>query len=100
MKQIRQFKFSLAKILRHLLTEEDNETYDTSRTMYVLAVSVAFVLEGYSIFVLKQVFDLQAFGFGMGALSVAFGFAKRAESTMDVIGSSQNNGSVPPKGGV
>lgn len=69
----------IAKVAKHLFTESDNETYDTTRTIYVLSWLVAIGGVIYNVGWLAEPFDVQAFGTGMGLLTAAFGLSKLGE---------------------
>ena len=61
-------------IIRQLLTESDNVTHDLYRYLAVASVVSGLALPVYA--VLKgQLFDMQAFGVGTGALLAGVGVA-------------------------
>lgn len=67
----------LAKLIKHLITDSDNETYDTTRFLFVLSWISAIVFQTLHGF---ADFNLQNFGIGMGALTAAFGLSKAGEA--------------------
>lgn len=70
---------SPVKILKHLVTDDDNETFDTTRTMFVVSVAVAIGLTIYSVCAERNTFDIKDFGIGLGAITAAFGISKKME---------------------
>jgi hypothetical protein len=69
---------SLAKVLRHLFTESDNETYDTSRTVFLVSFVFALCFSAADFYV-NKVFKLQDFGVAIATMSAAFGLSKKLE---------------------
>jgi len=70
------------KVLTQILTGADNETHDMGRYIAILSFMTAFTLEVYSVVKLGKVFDIQAFGTGVGILMAGVGaMLKLKEST-------------------
>ena len=65
----------MSKWLRDLLTGSDNVTYDLVRLLAVLSIFVGLGLSIYSVVIKGQVFSLQDFGIGVGAVFLAVGAA-------------------------
>ena len=65
----------MSKWLRDLLTEADGVTYDIVRLLAVLSIFVGLGLSIYSVVIKGQVFSLQDFGIGVGAVFLAVGAA-------------------------
>ena len=63
----------MLKILRQLVTGNDNTTYDTARWLGFVAFLIAMGLEIHSIIWDGNRFDIQTFGFGVGALLAGYG---------------------------
>lgn len=61
--------------LNAILSEPDNKTPCPVRLIGIVGTVFALVLVGYSVFVLQQPFDLQAYGIGFGALMATLGAA-------------------------
>ena len=62
-------------ILRQLLTDRDNVSYDVVRVLAVLSIVVALSLAVYAVVWKGQVFSLQDFGIGIGAVFLSVGGA-------------------------
>ncbi len=73
----------LRDLLQHLLTESDNVTHDLYRYLSVAAIVTGLGLQIYAIGWKGQLFDMQTFGVGVGALfagvGVALGLKKETE---------------------
>jgi hypothetical protein len=64
----------LRQFIKHLLTENDNATYDTGRVLWAAGVVVFLYLAVYvTITKDEPTFDFQAFGIGFGAVLAAGG---------------------------
>jgi len=62
------------QFLRHILTGDDNATYDVGRTLWACGVLVFLFLVVYcTIKHPEPTFDMQAFGIGFGAVLAAGG---------------------------
>lgn len=62
-------------VLRVLMTESDNTTWDVFRCLAVASIVVAFSLEVYSVVSQGKAFDMQSFGIGVGSLLGGVGLA-------------------------
>lgn len=62
------------RFLREILTDYDNQTYDTGRCIAVFLVASMTAFEGVAVWNGKS-FDPQAFGLGMAAILGALGAA-------------------------
>ena len=62
-------------ILRDLLTEADNKTYDVVRWLAVLSIFVGLGLSVFAVVLKGQAFSLQDFGIGIGAVFLSVGAA-------------------------
>ena len=67
----------------HLLTGADNVTYDMVHVLAVLAVIEGLGLALYAVVGKGQVFDLQSFGIGSGALFIGIGGALKLKETSE-----------------
>lgn len=73
----------MMQFLRHILTGADDVTYDMVHVLAVLAVIEGLSLALYSVVWKGQVFDLQAFGIGSGALFIGIGGALKLKETSE-----------------
>lgn len=65
----------LKKWLKDIATEPDGETICPVRVLALLTFIYAFSVHAYSIFVLKAVFDLMAFGTAWGIMLTTLGIS-------------------------
>lgn len=72
---------SPVKLLKHIVTDDDNETFDTTRTLFVCSVGVAIGLTLFTVLARDVSFDIKDFGIGLGAITAAFGISKRMEQS-------------------
>ena len=65
----------MGTMMKTMLTEADNETYDIFRYLALLSILVALGLEIYVVIFKGQTFDFQNFGIGTGTLFTGAGIA-------------------------
>lgn len=65
----------MGTMVRTMLTESDNETYDVFRWLALISILVALGLEIYVVVMKGQAFDFQNFGIGTGTLFTGAGIA-------------------------
>lgn len=65
----------MGTMMKTMLTEADNETYDIFRYLALLSILVALGLEIYVVTLKGQAFDFQNFGIGTGTLFTGAGIA-------------------------
>ena len=61
------------KLLKHLSTDYDNETFDIGRVMVLFVVASMVFFEGWDVIMHSAKFDAQSFGTGVAALLVGLG---------------------------
>lgn len=66
-------------ILRHILTGDDNSTYDLTRMLAFVAALEGLGLLGYTVVCKGAAFDLQQFGIGFGVLFASLGAALKLQ---------------------
>lgn len=71
------------KLLKDLITESDNLTYDIARVAGASVVITYLGLAVYSVVWKGQAFDAQSFGIGAGAVIAAMGAALRLTQEKD-----------------
>lgn len=69
----------MAGKLMELITGEDNSTLEPAYVWWALSLVIALGLEVYSVLT-GVVFDMQAYGIGIGALLAGAGWSKRIGS--------------------
>jgi hypothetical protein len=62
-------------VVRQLMTESDNTTHDLYRYLALAAICVGLGLNIFSVVYKAQLFDMQTFGIGTGALFAGVGIA-------------------------
>lgn len=73
----------MKQFLMHLLTGADNVTFDMVHVLAMLAVIEGLSLALYAVVWKDQVFDLQAFGVGSGALFIGIGGALKLKESSE-----------------
>src|SRR4030042_479243 len=78
----------ITKILHNLVTDYDNKTYDTGRSIALVYFTVAIFFEGYHLFKSPATFDVQeflvggaAFLAGLGAYAIGAGAGRPKTET-------------------
>ncbi len=76
---------AVKQFIKDCLTGIDGESFDIGRVLWALAFLVGMGLEIYAV-IEGRSFDLQAFGFGVGALLLAGGGALKLKSNTEPSG--------------
>ncbi len=63
----------MGRVLRELVTEQDNVTHDVYKWLALFSVATAIGLTIYTVVHSGAQFDMQAFGLGMGGLFAGVG---------------------------
>lgn len=71
--------------LRHLLTGNDNATFDAVRVLAVLSIVVALGLAVFVVVAKGQIFSLQDFGIGIGAVFLSVGAALKLKGDATAV---------------
>lgn len=58
---------------KHLMTDNDNETFDIGRTVVFFVVASMVFMQGWDVIVHATKFDAQSFGAGVSALLIGLG---------------------------
>lgn len=66
---------SIGEVVKQLLTESDNITHDLYKYLALVSILTGLGLAVYSVGWKGQVFDMQTFGIGIGALFTGAGIA-------------------------
>jgi hypothetical protein len=77
----------MANVLKHMFTEQDNETFDVTKALAAFVIIAGVALTFVSVLVKDLPVSLQDYGTGMGllfaGLGVALGMKKESDASVE-----------------